>query len=148
MEKNQVNSKDMIKFVHHILNENNHFNMVIRVPERCNGQYIEVNDLSETNDNPSISCKYSNIYIVDYQVIITLRKYTAFSKNEDGKWNGGKHYKVIYNGLETPVTLEEFTEIYNAMIGKKIEMDEASNKYYDKTNLAVFNFVVGKDDLM
>lgn len=141
MDRKQINSKDMIKFVHHI-------NTVIRVPEKYKNQYLTVDELKEDWGNPSISCKYSNIYIIDYQVIITLRKYTVFSKNEDGKWNGGKHYKVIYNGLETSVTLEEFTELYNAMIGKKIEMDEESDKYYDKTNLAIFNFVVSKDNLM
>ena len=145
MKRKRVDSKDMIKFVNHILDSNNHFNMVVRVPERCNGQYISIDDLRDDYDYPSISCKYSNIYIQNYQVSIVLRKYTAFRKKEDGKWIGNKHYKVIFNDLESYVTLEEFTELYNSMIRKKIELYHGILSLKIPTDMSVFNFVVGKD---
>jgi len=132
-----IESKDMITFVNRIIEKSNHFNTVIRVPERCNGNFIDVKDLHEDNI-PSISHK--NNY--DYQIIISLQRYTVHQKTNSG-YRMVKKYRVRFNGrLESHLTLEEFTELYTSIIGKYKEMKEDNELYYENTDLSIFNSIV------
>jgi len=140
MENKVVESKDMIMFVEYILNQCDCHNTTIRVPERCNGQVITVEDLHE--DNVPVVChKYG--YINDYDLIISLYKQNLIEKNNSGKWIGVFNYKIRYNGLESELTLEEFTDLYHSIAGKSIEIKEERKKYHEKTDMLIFNEILG-----
>jgi len=141
MKNEQIDSKDMITFVNRILEKSNHFNTVIHVPVRYNGEFIEVKDFNE-DDIPSINHEYNDIYTNEYQITIILQKYSLLSKRNTG-YQMIKKYRVRYNGkLESDLSLEEFKELYASIIDKYKEIKDEKEQYYENTDLSIFNSII------
>jgi len=148
MKTEKIESKDMITFVNRILQKSNHFNTVIRIPERCNGEFIDVEDFDSDNI-PTISHKHKDIGSIgsigigEYQITINLQKYTVLWKIEHDGYQMMKKYRIRYNGrFESNLSFEDFKELYNSIISKYLDIKKDNQLYYENSDLLIFNSIV------